>query len=133
MPCSNQQAQSSVTVQPKIVPKFQQRAETSRNPPLDVFISDIEAGAVERNSQNQVTDPESESGPSHSDTISRQIRQAGELALGGDTVRATEIFRHALKQCQGTNRREPRLLQMAETLTGIKICCLRPQQTDHHE
>ena len=124
----NQQAQSSVTVQPKIVPKFQQRAETSRNPPLDVFISDIEAGAVERNSQNQVTDPESESGPSHSDTISRQIRQAGELALGGDTVRATEIFRHALKQCQGTDGASQDCSKWLRPLQGLNMLFETPKK-----
>ncbi len=64
----------------------------------------------------------------HSDSISQQIRQAGELALAGDTVRATEILRQALKECQGTDGESRDCSNWLRSLQGLNMMLETPKK-----
>ena len=64
----------------------------------------------------------------HSDSISQQIRQAGELALAGDTVRATEIIRKALKECQSTDGESHDCANWLRSLQGLNMMLATPKK-----
>ncbi|MGA8832043.1 MAG: SUMF1/EgtB/PvdO family nonheme iron enzyme [Desulfomonilaceae bacterium] len=64
----------------------------------------------------------------HSNSISRQIRQAGELALAGDTVRATEILRQALKECQSTDGESHDCANWLRPLQGLNMMLENPKK-----
>ncbi|MDA8405918.1 MAG: SUMF1/EgtB/PvdO family nonheme iron enzyme [Deltaproteobacteria bacterium] len=64
----------------------------------------------------------------HSNSISRQIRQAGELALTGDTVRATEILRQALKECQSNDGESHDCANWLRALQGLNMMLENPKK-----
>ncbi len=71
---------------------------------------------------------ESDLSAQHSNSISRQIRQAGELALAGDTVRATEILRQALKECQSTDGESHDCANWLRPLQGLNMMLENPKK-----
>ncbi|MGO8880474.1 MAG: SUMF1/EgtB/PvdO family nonheme iron enzyme [Desulfomonilaceae bacterium] len=71
---------------------------------------------------------ESDLSAQHSNSISQQIRQAGELALAGDTVRATEIFRQALKECQSTDGESHDCANWLRSLQGLNMMLENPKK-----
>lgn len=71
---------------------------------------------------------ESDLSAQHSNSISQQIRQAGELALAGDTVRATEILRQALKECQSTDGESHDCANWLRSLQGLNMMLENPKK-----
>ncbi|MFH0958678.1 MAG: SUMF1/EgtB/PvdO family nonheme iron enzyme, partial [Pseudomonadota bacterium] len=56
-----------------------------------------------------------------SSTIPDSIKRAGELALSGDTVRAIEIFRNAVKECQQMTGESRDCANWLRSLQGLNI------------
>ncbi len=71
---------------------------------------------------------ESDLSAQHSNSISQQIRQAGELALAGDTDRATEILRQALKECQSTDGERHDCANWLRSLQGLNMMLENPKK-----
>ena len=62
------------------------------------------------------------------DSIARRIRQAGELAVTGNIVQATEIFRQALKECQGTHSDGHECSNWLRALQGLNMMLETPKK-----
>ncbi|MGC8659550.1 MAG: SUMF1/EgtB/PvdO family nonheme iron enzyme, partial [Desulfomonilaceae bacterium] len=66
--------------------------------------------------------------PKHEDSIAQAVRKAGELALNGDTVRATELLRRALKECQGTDGESQDCSKWLRPLQGLNMMLKTPKK-----
>ena len=82
-----------------------------------------------RNSPDQVGHAsDQEKGVVRDDSIARLVRKAGQLALNGDTVRATELLRQALKECQGTDGESHDCSKWLRPLQGLNMMLETPKK-----
>ncbi|MGC8603483.1 MAG: formylglycine-generating enzyme family protein, partial [Desulfomonilaceae bacterium] len=122
------QAENSNTAQAQIVPQSEQASENIHIKMSDKLILDGEPRNPEQTSKNQNKTADSPNQQPSSDSIAEQIIRAGELALAGDTVRATEIFRQTLKKCQGNDGDSRDCSKWLRPLQGLNMMLENPKK-----